>query len=291
MKIFLIVQHNNKFDICAESEIYDLVKNARILKKMTLLIQTKLLLISLFCMLLTIGTVTAQAKELKVGLGELDYPPFYFEKDGKIQGAAVEIAEQISSKLGHRLVYERFPWARVQYSLERGIIDMMILYFKTPEREKSAIYADIPHIYESSYLFVTKESTKPAIGNLQNLKSHKFGNVRGYSHGKDYDAAAFLNKQFADNEILLLRMLVHGRIDIAVGNKPVMLVYAKQENLTNKITFLTPPIDKGPNYFAFSKAREDANDLAKTFSEEIRKFISTDAYKKILEKHGFDLEN
>ena len=56
-------------------------------------------------------------------------------------------------------------------------------------------------------------------------------------------------------------MLIGGRFDIAIGNKPAILMQAEQVDLEDKITFLKPTVDNGPNYFAFSKARNDADEL------------------------------
>ena len=94
-----------------------------------------------FCALLMMWTAPIQAKELRVGLGELDYPPFYFEKDGNLHGAAIEIAQHIAQKLGHTLVFRRYPWKRVQLNLKTGDVDAAILYFKTPEREKTLLFS------------------------------------------------------------------------------------------------------------------------------------------------------
>jgi ABC-type amino acid transport substrate-binding protein len=242
-----------------------------------------------FCALLMMWTAPIQAKELRVGLGELDYPPFYFEKDGNLHGAAIEITQHIAQKLGHTLVFRRYPWARVQLYLKTGDVDAVILYFKTPEREKDVVFTDIPHLYESSSLFVAKGTETPFNGTLSDLWSYRFGNVRGYSHGKEYDGAEYLNKHIVNNETLLIRMLVKGRIDIAVGNKPAIIMYAKQEGLHDKITFLTPPIDKAPNFFAFSKSRKDAAGLAKEFSTEVKKIIASERYQHILKRYGLDL--
>lgn len=232
---------------------------------------------------------SVEAKELKVGLGELDYPPFYFMDDETLKGAAVEIAQQISGKLGHQLIYKRYPFARLQLLLQQGKIDLMILYFKTPAREKDAVYTELPHIYESSYLFTAKGAGLSFTGNLEDLSAYKFGNVRGYSHGKDYDGAEYLDKQPVGDEQTLLRMLIGGRFDIAVGNKPAILMQAKQTGLEDAITFMVPTVDNGPNYFAFSKARSDAQELAREFSIAIREFIDTDTYREILKKYGFDV--
>lgn len=114
--------------------------------------------ISLLCLCLAMVSFAGE-KVIQVGLGSLDYPPFYFEEKDKMKGAAVEISETIASRLGYRLDYKRYPWKRVQKLLASGNIEMMILYFKTPEREKDAYFTDTPHINESSYLFVRKGIT------------------------------------------------------------------------------------------------------------------------------------
>ncbi len=188
-----------------------------------------------------------QAKELRVGLAELDYPPFYFEKEGKFSGAALEIAQTLATKLDHKLVYSRFPWKRLQAYLNTGKIDMVILYFKTPEREKDAIYTDIPHIYESSDLFVVEGTNYPYKGALDDLLPYKFGGIRGYSYGNEYDNSSRLLKQEVSNEELLIRILIHGRVDIAVGNKPAIIMHAEKLWLRDKIRFLKQPIDFGGN--------------------------------------------
>ena len=77
--------------------------------------------------------------------------------------------------------------------------------------------------------------------------------------------------------------------DIAVGNKPAILMQAKKSGLEGEITFLAPTVDNGPNYFAFSRARDDANELAQEYTNGIREFIDTPAYRNILEKYGFDV--
>jgi hypothetical protein len=45
-----------------------------------------------------------------------------------------------------------------------------------------------------------------------------------------------------------------------------------------------------PNYFAFSKACQDAPVIAREFSEGLRAFMQTPAYRDILVKYHFDPE-
>ncbi len=229
----------------------------------------------------------ANENELIVALGEKDYPPFYFVKDGKYQGSSLEIAQAVAKRLGYKLVFRRYPWPRVLFNLKHGDVDMVLHFFNTKERAASVIYTGVPHIFESSYLFVKTKSNIFYSGDLEKMKAYVFSNVRGYSHGAQYDSASYLKKEIVASEVNLIRMLSTNRFDIAVGNKPTILMYAKQDDLNKKIKFLSPPIDKAPSYMAFSRIKANSKALAAAFTEEIVAFKKTDEYKNILKKYGF----
>lgn len=230
----------------------------------------------------------APADRLRVGLGELDYPPFYFVENGELHGAAVEIAERVADTLGHELEYHRFPWARVQYFLRIGQIDMVILYFKTEKRARDVVYTDRPHLFESSYLAVPDHLDVEFDGNLRDLEEYSFLAVRGYWHGEQFDQADYLHKIPVNNETELLKALATRRDFIGVGNKPALLMYAEALGVAEEIRFLSPPIDRGPDYMAFSKAHPNAEALARAFSDALDAFMKTEEYRAILDKYSFD---
>ena len=231
---------------------------------------------------------SVSAKELKVGLTELDYPPFYFEINGEHYGAALEISSAVAEKLGHKLVFIRAPWKRIQTYLRSGTVDMMILYFKSTERARDVIYTDVSHINESSDLFIVHNSDIKFEGRLKELLAYRFGSIRGYFHGTEFNNAEYLSKHTVSNEEELIKMLVNGRFDIGVGNKAVILRHAKNLGLMDKIRFLTPPINIGANYIAFSKARKDAQELADQFSSQLKVYLKTEEYRAIVQKYNLD---
>jgi len=240
----------------------------------------------LCCGLLSLCSVVAQARELKVGVDS--YPPYYFEQQGKMRGAMIEIAQHIASKLGHTLVFKKYPWPRIQAQLRYGGIDMVMLYFKTQERDIYAVYTDTPHLYDSSYLVTRKNAEVDYDGDLSTLKNYRFGNIRGYSHGIKYDSDVMLSKHKATDEKQLIRMLLKGRIDIAVGNKAVMTLHAESYGVLNQIDFLSPAIDRTPAFFAFSRQVSDSKQLAAQFSIAVKQLIATEQYQQILEKYAVE---
>lgn len=229
----------------------------------------------------------AAAMELVVGISNLDYAPFYYEEEGEIVGAAADIAKAIAAQMGDTLVFERFPWKRVQNQLASGDIDLVMLYFKTPERAKHVYYLDQPHIHEDSSLFTLKGKDIPFTGDLHALTPYTFGFVRGYSHGAEFDGATYLQKFEILSEERLIKMLRAERFDIAVGNEQVMTFIAKKLGVADQLAFLQPIIDRSPDYIAFSKALPDAEELTRKYSAALRDFMKTDDYKAILSRYGF----
>ncbi|WP_344797254.1 substrate-binding periplasmic protein [Litoribacillus peritrichatus] len=242
--------------------------------------------VAVFCLILC---SLVNAKELIVGVSETDYKPFYYEEAGEFKGAAAEIAHHVAKQLGHHLTFKRFPWKRVQYNLAIGRIDMVILYFKTEERAKDVWYVDIPHIYESSSLVVSNSSDIEFSGQLLELSKRSFGNVSGYWHGKNYSENTQLLKQEYSSTTALLEALHRGKVDIGVGNKPVMTALATSMGIVNEIKFLEPKIDYAPDYIAFSKVKSGSLPLANAFSRKLKAFMKTDAYRDILHQYGFEL--
>jgi len=239
-----------------------------------------------FLGLLALHANLSQAKELKVGVGNLSYPPYYFEENGRLTGAVIEISQHVAAKLGHTLVFEQYPWPRVQFYLRNGNVDLVVLYFKTPARQEFVTYTDVPHIYDSSYLVKKKGVAIPFDGDLAGLEAYVFGSVRGYAYGRAYDNAHQLRKQKVGDEKQLIRILLHGRVDLAVGSKAVISAQAMAAGVLDKLVFLRPAIEIAPAYFAFSKANVDSPKLAQEFSAEIRKFVKTQKYQKILKKYS-----
>jgi len=248
----------------------------------------KKLLLVFICISTLALSFSVSAKELKVGLTELDYPPFYFEVNGEYYGAALEISRAVAEKLGHKLVFIRAPWKRIQGYLRSGEIDMMILYFKSTDRARDVIYTGVSHINESSDLFILYNSDIKFEGRLKELLSYRFGSIRGYFHGTEFANANYLSKDTVSNEEQLIKMLINGRFDIGVGSKSVIIWHAKSLGLMDKIRFLVPPLNIGKNYIVFSKARKNAQDLADEFSNQLRTFLETAEYRAIVHKYNID---
>lgn len=231
---------------------------------------------------------TSQADELTVGLGSYDYPPFYYQQDDQLTGAAIDIAEALAQQLGHTLKYQRMPFARVQRELASGGLDMVVLFFRTPEREQYAVYVDEPHLAEASYLLIKKEQQDlPTTfnGDFNDWSESVFISVRGYFHGDGYAEADFLRKVEVNNEQELLQRLTGDRPFVGLGNKATLLYHAKALGLTDRFRFIEPAVDVGYDHMAFSRQHPKAESLAQAFNQALKAYKKTPQYQQILRRY------
>lgn len=244
----------------------------------------------LFSLLLFALSTSLMAQTLTVGLSMADYPPYYFSGPKGLEGAAVSIAEEVAQELGITLEYKRHPWKRVQRNLQTGDVDMVLVYFKTPERAKDVVYAHQPHVSEKASLFVSVDMNVPFDGDLNALGGYTFFGVRGYFYGDRYAAIPEDRRGEVSDEVELVRRIAKPKFDlIGVGNRPAIEFYARQQGLEPKLKFLSPAIFEGYNYFAFSRARPDAEQIAQRFSKVLDRYMKTERYRAVLKKYGLSL--
>ncbi|WP_163835289.1 substrate-binding periplasmic protein [Spartinivicinus ruber] len=252
-------------------------------------IKTHFLITIQLSLFFCVASTHTAAKELKLALGMVDYPPYYFQDDqDTIRGISAETAQKLAKQLNHKIIFKRYPFGRVVLYLQTGEADMVCQFFNTPDRAKAVIYTGVPHAFESAWMFIKKGSNINYQNNLQELSNYRFGGVIGYSFGKAYDTANYLNKQNAVSEQEQIKMLLAGRFDIALGTKPTIIYHAKRMQVLDQIEFLTPTLADSPVYMAFSRARDDAYELAAKFTEALVEYKKTDEYRQLLKKYHFE---
>lgn len=257
--------------------IYNLLKNWKISMKSNYL----------FIALIYFLSMKGFSFEVKVGIAELDYPPYYYMNKNKMIGLSYEIANEVAKIADIKLNYMRFPWKRVLRNLEIGQIDMLIHSFKTDERAQYSIYTDTPHVNESSYIFVHKDSNIQRYKqDLSNFNDRPVGHVRGYYHGKAFESNSKIKKMDVVNENQLVKMIIGKRFDAGIGNKAAIILAAKDGDSHENIRFLQPVLFQEPCFFAISKTIANAKLLKHKLDTALKSFMNTTEYRNLLIKYN-----
>lgn len=224
--------------------------------------------------------------ELTAALAEADYPPFYYVQDGRLQGVSIEVLQRLSERLELNISYRRLSWPRVLQSLKDGQVDLVTTFSNTAERAPTVVYTGIPHAFENNHLFTLADSDLQFTGRLEELAAYRIGAIRGYTYGEDFDTADYLLKESVLDEPTLVRMVMGGRFDAAVGNPFAIERAIGQGRPRDALRFLNPPINRSPIYMAFSRRNPAALELAARFTTALVAFKQTPDYQQLLAKYG-----
>jgi polar amino acid transport system substrate-binding protein len=160
---------------------------------------------------------------LRVGVAP-NYPPVVYEQDGEIVGIEADLAHGIGTRLGRRIVFERYEETELLGALERGEIDVVMSGLSiTPERSERVAFV-VPYM-QAGQLALIRSSDLGRFGRIQTIR--RSGARVGYVYGTTGER--FVATELAratsfgfDDVDSGLRSLRASRIDFFVHDAPTI---------------------------------------------------------------------
>lgn len=230
--------------------------------------------------------IQAKDSNLRVGIST-GYPPYYYHSEGEYRGVCIEIIENICAAMDLHIKYIEFPWKRLLLSAQRGEVDAILPLFKTPQREKYLNFGNLILAYEEVNFFVKKDSQLQHLDNREELFQHLIGVVSGYSYGDYFDSHSNLKTVVTQNDRHLLKMFIHNRFPVGIGNRFVVAHNAILLGVPDDITYLDPPVSREPLYMGFTKKGEKEH-LTGSFGQMLEQFKKSEKYQKIIQKYRLE---
>ncbi len=218
----------------------------------------------------------------------LQYPPYEFEENGEVKGVAIDIINEVFSKMKQPISIKVLPWARAIGMIKSGNADAIFTAYKTAERETFADYSKEVLMPQTISLFVLKESNVAFDGDLSKLGSNSFGVVRKVSYGKSFDGAVKAGTISKVDEsktgVANMEKLLKGRFDILISNKYGAVQIMNDLGKADMIKELAPEVQSVPSYIAFSKKRNRAG-IRDKFDVILADMKKTGAFDKIIDSY------
>lgn len=220
-----------------------------------------------------------------VRLATLDWPP-YIGKTLPDQGYAAAVAREAFKRSGHDVEFVFMPWKRTVEETREGIHHGLLPEYFAPKRMEDFVFSS-PFPGGTLHFFVRSDSTI-AYSSLRDLAGFTIGVVRGYVNTRTFDSADFLTKQeFVDDETVI-RMLLSGRIDIAVADEfTAKHIAVNLLDAPGKIKALHPALGDRLLYVCFPKARDDHMEMLTAFNAGLSSMTKDGTLKAIMARHGF----
>ena len=155
------------------------------------------------------------------------------------------------------------------------------------ERERIFIVSDA---YPGGPLgFFRLKKTPITYSRLTDLKPYRIGVVRGYVNTEAFDAATYLDKEAATNDLTNFRKLLYGRLDLVVADKFIgwYLIHAHFAADAGRFAFVTPPLAEKSLHICFGRGVARVVTKAAAFNAGLKAIKADGTLNAIRIRHGF----
>lgn len=213
------------------------------------------------------------------------FPPYNFEKDGRLQGISIDLMALCLDKLNSHLTREDIrilPWARSYKLLQERESTVLFAMTRTAQREN--LFKWVGPISSSKNVLLARKDSQITIDSPEDIHRYRIGAVR------DDAGEQLVHDQFGleRGEVELtskanssLQQLKSGRIDLFAYDENVARWVMKEEGLDPDEYETVYIMSEGFHYFGFNK--ETPDELIEQFQrvlDELRKEGTVDLIQK-----------
>ncbi|MCP4119417.1 MAG: amino acid ABC transporter substrate-binding protein [Desulfobacteraceae bacterium] len=225
----------------------------------------------------------------------IDPPLVYYDEEGKLTGATVELLREVARRLKREISIIPVPWKRALHLTKYGRSDAICCAGINEERLKHFYFPDINITSEENVFFVKKGRTIKINEDLKDVSDIRISVMLGYIY--DRLQGAIDNDQFKSVQRLPtieqnIKVLLAERTDIFIGNKIVVIHILKRMGLYDKVNILERPgteedwiITNWPVYLAFSKKVLKDPSYMEKVSQIIKAMKEDGTSRRILRKY------
>lgn len=206
-------------------------------------------------------------------------------QEGEIVGLGPEIVRLIAQRLGHRAVFELYPWARAQALVAQGKADILVGPYKNLERQQLMAFSRLPFYQDQMVFYVRKGSGIEWSGDYGSLSDQHIVIVNGWAYGAAFDKARSQLKLDTVNSVDSgLKMLQAQHASMFASNRRNTEPVLGRLGLSGQVTMLPKVIEVQEGYFAFPK-RASADSLRKEFDAEFQRMVDSGELKRLGQRH------
>lgn len=233
--------------------------------------------------LLLVAVTETHARQ--VAMCTVNWEPYYGEELPR-NGFFTAIVRAAFERGGHSASTEFMPFARAMLEVKQGDRDVLLGAYYNEERARTYISSD--PIYTDEVGIVAHEDLGlTEFDSLRDLSDYTIGYGRGYSVNEEFDNAEYLDKE-AESQILNLRKLFAGRIDLIAGSFASIQYLAKREGHdVDELVFLEPTLKESTLHIMISRAIDNGDELMADFHDGLSEIRADGTYDRILEEMGY----
>jgi len=206
-------------------------------------------------------------------------------QEGEIVGLGPEVVRLIAERLGHRAVFELYPWARAQALVAQGKADILVGPYKTLERQQLMSFSRLPFYQDQMVFYVRKGTMQDWSGDYAALSEQRITIVNGWSYGASFDKARpQLRLDVVNSVDSGLKMLAAQHAQMFASNRRNTEPVLGRLGLSGQVAMLPRVIEVQDGYFAFPK-RPAGDALRKEFDAEFQRMVESGELRRLGLRH------
>lgn len=220
-----------------------------------------------------------------IKLASLEWEP-YIGPNMKDGGYVMEVIKEAYKRSGYTVQIDYLPWARAVKMAKDGDYDGYMPEYYSEDLKKDFL---LSAPFQGGPLgFFKKKTSKITFKKLEDLKDYSIGVVRGYVNTAEFDAASYLKKDEAKDDLTNLKKLIAGRIDLIICDKNVGNHILKTQIVQNAgdVEFMEPQLEEKDLYVCITKTAPEAQKKIDDFNAALKQMKDDGTIGKIIEKHG-----
>lgn len=249
------------------------------------------------------------AAEKRVKLLTLEWEP-YAGSQMPNKGFVSTVIIQAYKKAGYKVNIDFQPWDKALKMTAEGQVDGIYPTYHSREREEVFFFSEV--ICESPLgLCKRRNMSRPSPGGglptqghyinfvtdpridqaqaLRDLKSYKFGAVKGYVNTPEFDGANFLTKILVDTDEANIGQLLRDEVQLIVIDKYVArnIVIKKFPWFSGEVEFMHPPLSVKRLYLSVSKKTDDSEKKLRAFNAGFKVLVQDGIFENLKRIYGF----
>jgi len=206
-------------------------------------------------------------------------------QEGEIVGLGPEVVRLIAQRLGHRAIFELYPWARAQALVAQGKADILVGPYKTLERQQLMSFSRLPFYQDQMVFYVRKGTMQDWSGDYAALSEQRIAIVNGWSYGATFDRARpQLRLDVVNSVDSGLKMLAAQHAQMFASNRRNTEPVLGRLGMSGQVAMLPRVIEVQDGFFAFPK-RPAADALRKEFDAEFQRLVDSGELKRLGLRH------
>lgn len=241
--------------------------------------------------LLALFAATARAEAPLHFLADKDFAPYSMVIDGQPTGIDVDVFNEAARRAGLEIDIRTHPLETVMEMVQNGSCDGALSLFRSPDRERYALFMEATPVHYSDYVLFTKVGDRFPFNSYKDLAGKVIGIIVGLDLGPDFDAARakgdLIVKEYPDQRAIIAGLL-GGEIDAFAGNIDVTYYRLNSMGLTSSVVYLDHKLLTGkPSYAVLSRAakRQDKAEIIQALEKALDQMSEDGTYNTIARRY------